>query len=69
MSDFSEESVLEEARQTTGLSDFGDDHFREGLRVLLHTYDTTASFTDKGRRRHRRRIVQLLATRLRIQEA
>ena len=69
MIDFSEESVLEEARQTTGLSDFGDDHFREGLRVLLHTYDTTASFTEKGRRRHRRRIVQLLATRLRIQEA
>jgi len=69
MSDFSEESVLEEARQTTGLSDFGDDHFREGLRVLLHTYDKTANFSDKGRRRHRRRIVQLLATRLRIQEA
>jgi len=69
VSDFSEESVLEEARQTTGLSDFGDDRFREGLRVLLVTYDKTANFSEKGRRRHRRRIVQLLATRLRIQEA
>ncbi len=67
--DFSEASVLEEARQTAGLSNFGDDRFREGLRVLLETYDQTAGFSEKGRRRNRRRVVQLLATRLRIEAA
>jgi hypothetical protein len=67
--EFSEESVLEEARQTAGLSHFGNDGFREGLRVLLETYDNTAGFNEKGRRRNRRRVVQLLATRLRIEAA
>ncbi len=43
--DFSEESVLEEARQSAGLSNFGDDGFREGLGVLLETYDKTAGFS------------------------
>ena len=33
--DFSEEGLLEEARRQTGLSDFGDEGFREGLRVLV----------------------------------
>ena len=45
--EFSEESVLEAARQATGLSDFGDDGFREGLRVLLETYRDTAGFDER----------------------
>jgi hypothetical protein len=67
--DLSAESVLEEARRATGLSDFGDDCFREGLGVLLQTYDTTANYDEKARGRCRRRVVQLLSTRLRIEEA
>ena len=67
--DLALESVLEEARQSTGLSDFGDERFREGLAVLLETYDTTANLSEKGRRRFRRRVVQLLGQRLRIEEA
>jgi hypothetical protein len=50
--EFSEASVLEAARQATGLSDFGDDRFREGLAILLETYDKTAGFNEKGVRRH-----------------
>lgn len=66
---FREEDVLEAARQATGLADFGDPGFREGLRVLLETYEKTAGFHDKGRRRYWRRVVQLLSTRLRVEEA
>jgi Sulfotransferase family len=66
--DFSEEAVLEEARRATGLSDFGDPGFREGLRVLLGTY-AREDLTERGRRRARRRVLQLLSTRLRVQDA
>jgi len=67
--EFSEAAVLEAARQAAGLSDFGDEGFREGLRVLLRTYEETANFSPKGRVRNQRRVVQLLANRLRVQEA
>ena len=65
---FDEESVLEDARRATGLSDFGSDDFREGLRVLLRTY-AEGPLTERGRRSSRRRVVGLLATRLRVAEA
>ena len=67
--EFTEEAVLEAARTATGLADFGDEGFREGLRVLLRTYDGEARFTEQGRKRNWRRVVQLLQNRLRIQEA
>jgi hypothetical protein len=67
--DLSEDGLLAEARQQTGLDDFGDDRFREGLRVLVRTYDTTANLSARGRKSTRRRLVQLLANRLEIEEA
>ena len=67
--EFDEDSVLEAARQATGLSDFGDEGFREGLRVLLDTYRNTADFDEAGVKRNWRRVVGLLATRLRAQAA
>ena len=66
--DWSEESVLAEARAATGLDDFGDDAFRGGLRALLRTYAENA-FSEKGRKRNRRRVVTLLATRLQVEDA
>ncbi|MBW2398223.1 MAG: sulfotransferase [Deltaproteobacteria bacterium] len=65
---FDEESVLEDARRATGLSDFGPDDFHEGLRVLLRTY-SEGPLTERGRKSSRRRVVGLLATRLRVAEA
>ncbi|NRA97785.1 MAG: sulfotransferase [Planctomycetes bacterium] len=66
---FDEAAILEDARaEAGGLSDFGADDFREGLSVLCRTYDENP-FTTAGRRRSRRRLVDLLATRLRVQEA
>jgi hypothetical protein len=69
LADLSEASLLGEARAQAGLDDFGDERFREGLRVLLETYETTANLSPAGRKRTRRRLVQLLATRLRVEEA
>jgi hypothetical protein len=62
------EALLAEARQATGLDDFGPGDFREGLEVLLRTY-AEAGLSEKGARRSRRRVAQLLATRLRVEEA
>ena len=66
--DWSEESVLAEARWATGLSDFGAEPFRDGLRALLRTHAENP-FSEKGRARSRRRVVNLLATRLRVEAA
>ncbi len=67
--EFSEERLLDEARRTTGLSDFGDEGFREGQRVLCATYEGAANFSEKGRKRNWRRVLQLLQNRLQIQAA
>lgn len=60
--------LLEEARQGTGLADFGADDFREGLGVLLETYETNGFDTDACRRL-RGRVLGLLMERLRIEDA
>ena len=65
---WSEGAVLAEARAAAGLEDFGDESFRRGLRVLLRTYAENA-FSEKGQNRSRRRVVTLLSTRLKIEDA
>ncbi len=62
------EVVLEEARKVTDLEDFGPGNFLEPLEVLLQTYDRNYT-TPKGRKKSFRRVVGLLATRLRVAEA
>ncbi len=62
------EALLEEARTATGLSSFGDDDFREPLGVLCETYDRNP-FDERGRKRNRRRVLRLLETRLRVEDA
>src|SRR5690606_4046252 len=66
--DMSVDWALAKAQQLSGLTDFGSDDFKEGLSVLLKTYDT-AGFNDKGRKHLRRRVVDLLQARLRIEQA
>ena len=63
-----EDELLEKARQATGLSDFGTDHYRPGLRALIELTEKNP-FTEKGIAQHRGRLVNLLATRLKIEEA
>jgi hypothetical protein len=52
------------ARKQTGLSDFGDPGYREGLRRILDAADQEASFTPAGRLDFHLTILSGLATRL-----
>ena len=65
---FDEAELLDEARRATGLSDFGSDDFRDGLRALIGLVAQNP-FTEKGRKQHRQRLLQLLGTRLKVEEA
>lgn len=65
---FDIDELLAEACAATGLSDFGGDAFREPLRVLCETYDRNP-YDERGRKRNRRRVLQLLSTRLRVEAA
>jgi hypothetical protein len=64
-----EADLLDEARRQTGLTDFGDDGFREGLRVLLAALEDEADLTLLGRMSARGQIVKLLVSRLRVEDA
>src|SRR4051812_43805359 len=63
-----EASILAEARARTKLDDFGDESFREPLRVLLAALDREAGLLDFGRAAQRGRIVDLLVNRLRAEQ-
>lgn len=61
------QTLLEEARRQTGLSDFGDDWFMEPLQILISSYHQTVGRTFMGQLTLRSEIVRLLANRLLIQ--
>ncbi len=65
---FDEAGVLADAHAAAKLEDFGALPFLPGLRALLRTYDENP-FSEKGRTRSRRRLVNLLATRLKVEDA
>lgn len=65
---FDEHELLEEAKRATGLSDFGSDDFRPGLRALIGLAERNP-MTEKGLAQHRTRLVMLLSTRLKLEEA
>lgn len=64
---FDVDDLLDDARRSAGLDDFGQGDFREGLAVLLETYRANG-YDDDGMRQVRNRIVSLLAERLRIED-
>jgi len=66
--DLDMEGLIAEARAATGLEDFGEPDPREGLAVLLSTYERVG-LRAGGRKRTHGRVVQLLANRLRIEKA
>ena len=66
--DLSEESLIAAAKQSTGLGDFGDEGFRDGLRVLLETYES-AGLRPGGRKLTRGRLIRILCNRLRVEQA
>ncbi len=64
---FSPDSVVAAARATDGLADFGDDSYRQPLEKLLWSLEHEAQLNDIGRQVLRQRMVDILATRLRVQ--
>jgi hypothetical protein len=64
---FDVDELIAESRKAAGLDDFGQGDFRPGLEQLARTYD--AAFNERGQKRNRRRLVDLLATRLRVSDA
>lgn len=63
------EAVLAAARERDGLSDFGDDSFREPLAVLMDALVNEANLNEAGRQGQFYRTVDLLVNRLRVEEA
>ena len=61
------ETLMAAARRRAGLSDFGDDSFREGLRALVDAFEARDSAHTFGRVFFRHFCTQLLVNRLKIQ--
>ena len=66
--EFSQEALLQEARDKTGLQDYGDEIFLSGLASLLETYQSNY-FTERARKGLRRRMLDLLVSRLQVEDA
>jgi len=63
----SADELIAAARRRTGLSDFGDESFREPLERLVESIETEARLHPMGRLITRARLVGALATRLRVE--
>lgn len=63
-----EASLLDHACRTTGLSDFGDELWREPFSVLVKALDEEAQLTLMGRLMARNDVILWLSTRLRVTE-
>jgi hypothetical protein len=62
------ESLMQAARDATGLDDFGPDDFEEGFAVLLESYAKDANLTDLGVQLAHDEIVGDLVGRLQVVE-
>ncbi|MGI9285999.1 MAG: sulfotransferase family protein [Pseudomonadales bacterium] len=61
-----EASLIDHAQRTTGLSDFGDDLWREPFTVLVKSLEEEAQLTLMGRLMARNDIILWLSTRLKV---
>lgn len=62
------EELLREAQAETGLRDFGDESFLEGLEILVRSLHKEARLNAMGERALRRRIVGHLKQRLQVED-
>lgn len=63
---FTEDELFAAATGETGLTDFGDDNFREGLSVLLKSYNEEAQMTPLGKQLVHSELVGDLTGRLKV---
>lgn len=61
-------AVLAEATAQTGLAEFGDDSFAEGLEILLSSLENEARLHEGGRAFLHQRIVGYLSQRLQVED-
>lgn len=62
------DELIGEAKAQTGLDDFGDDTWREGLEVLVRSAMAEASLSDMGEVGFNRAVVRALANRLKVED-
>jgi hypothetical protein len=67
MTDWSPDTLVAEARAVDGLTDFGDDAYREPLEKLAWSLEHEAQLNETGDAVLRQRVVDVLANQLRIQ--
>jgi hypothetical protein len=60
--------LIDRARTQTGLEDFGEDSFREGLERLVSSADAEARFNDVGRGAFDAQVAGFLAQRLQVED-
>lgn len=60
--------LLRVAQEDTGLSDYGEDSFREGLEILVKALNNEARLNDTGERALRERITAHLKQRLQVED-
>lgn len=65
---FDPAALLAEAVDKTGLSDFGDPSFREGLDVFCRALEDEARLSDFGRTLLHQKVIELLTNRLGIED-
>lgn len=59
--------LMAQARTATGLDDFGEDSFREGLEILVDSATREARFNEMGRAAFLGQVVELLSQRLQVE--
>lgn len=64
----SHKELIELAAAQTGLEDFGEDSFREGLEILVDSLNREARLNDLGERVLRERILLYLSQRLQVED-
>lgn len=60
--------LLEKAKTATGLEDFGEESFREGLEILVASGDAEAGFNEIGKAAFDGQIVSFLSIRLQVED-
>ncbi|WP_026942013.1 sulfotransferase family protein [Hellea balneolensis] len=68
VTEFTQEAVLKAALETTGLSDFGNDSFREPLQVLLDDYANDEGLSGVGEQQCFKDLVRCASNHLIIQD-
>lgn len=66
---FDEQTVCDRARKLTGLNDFGDPYYRQGLLHLLNSFENDSNLHPIGRFMAKEMVVNYLVQRLRLIEA